>query len=97
MEYNPEETSLAFLFKWTRLHNRLLSSWAQPGRYLPPHGPAYQDEVITFVNVPLATPLSALPQYVSQVVQPLFEIFGGFTLSTQVIEDLTRRLTERRF
>jgi hypothetical protein len=49
-----------------------------------------------FVNVPLETPLSALSEYVNQVVQPLYEVFDGFSLSKDVVEDLTRRLVERR-
>jgi len=61
-----------------------------PGRY------AYQDEVVTFVTVPLETPLSALSEFVNQAVQPLFEIFDGFSLSKGVVEDLTLRLIERK-
>ncbi|MBD2459430.1 ATP-binding protein [Oscillatoria sp. FACHB-1407] len=91
-----EKTSLAFAFKWTRLKGRKLSAWANPRRWIPQHYFAYQDEVTTFVNLPLDTPLSSLPQYVNQAVQPLFEVFDGFTLNENVVEDMTRRLIERR-
>jgi hypothetical protein len=92
-----EETQLAFAFRWTKLRGRQLTSWVNPGRFPPPRGSAaYQDEVLAFVNVPLDTPLSALGNYVNQVVQPLFEVFDGFVLSRNMVEDLTRRLIERK-
>jgi hypothetical protein len=94
----PEETALAFAFKWTKLKGRKISSWARSnfGRSIPSIYSAYQDEVITFANVPLDMPLSAISQYVNQTVKPLFEIFGGFTLSEDSIEGITRKLIERR-
>lgn len=97
MGCEPEKTTLAFAFKWNRLRNRYLSSWAQPGRFLPENYSAYQNEVLAFVNVRLETPLSALAQYVSQAIRPLFEVFNGFVLDNIVFEDLTKRLIERRF
>jgi hypothetical protein len=78
------------------LRRRILVSWANPGRYISPGRSAYQDEVLTFVRVPLETPLSAFGDYVNKVVQPLFEIFDGFSLSKDVIEDLTQRLIQRK-
>lgn len=96
MGCDPTSTLLSFAFRWTRLRGRELGSWAQPGRYVSPGRHAYQDEVMTLVNVPLEAPLSTLPEYVNQAVQPLFEVFDGFNLGREVIEDLTRRLIERR-
>jgi hypothetical protein len=92
-----EATQLAFAFRWTKLKGRRLASWANPGRFLPPmQSTAYQDEVLSFVNVPLETPLSALSNFVNQAVQPLFQVFDGFVLDRNVVEDLTRRLIERK-
>lgn len=91
MGCDPEKTQLAFGFRWTELNGRKLISWVEPGRHLGPEGPAYQDDVSVFVEVPLETPLSALGEYVNQAVKPLFEIFNGFELSQDVIEDLTRK------
>jgi len=96
MGCDPEHTALGFAFRWTRLRGRRLGSWAWPGRYISPRGQAYQDEVVVFVNVPLDNPLSALSEYVNQVVQPLYEVFDGFSLGKDVVDDLTRRLIERR-
>lgn len=92
----PETTQLAFLFKWSKLRGRKLVSWANPGRHISPRRSAYQDEVLAYVRVPLEAPLSALGDYVNKVVQQLFEIFDGFLLSKDVIEDLTQRLIQRK-
>lgn len=92
----PEATILAFAFKWSGLKGRMLSSWANQNRFMPHFYTAYQDTVISFVSVPLETPLSAIAQYVEQAVQPLFETFNGFALSTAVIEELVQSIIERR-
>jgi hypothetical protein len=97
MGYAAEDTRLAFVFRWTKLRGRKLTSWERPEREIFPEEPfAYQDEVLAFVNVPLDTPLSALSNFVDQAVQPLFQVFDGFVLDPNVVEDLTRRLIERR-
>ena len=96
MGCNAENTSLAFGIKWVKLRGRQLSSWAQPMRYWSSGGQAYQDDVTVFVTIPLNTPLSALSEYVNEAVRPLFEIFDGATVGKDVVEDLTRRLLERR-
>ena len=96
MGCDSENTQLAYAFKWSKLRGRELVSWANPSRHIPHGKSAYQDEVSTFVRVPLETPLSALGDYVNKAVQPLFEIFDGFSLSKDVIEDLTQRLIQRK-
>ena len=96
MGCEPEKTQLAFAFKWTGLRGRRLNSWAIQDGYFRPSGLAYQDEVLAFVNIPLETPSSALAQYVDQAVSPLFQVFEGYKLDMDKIEDVTRRLIERR-
>ncbi|MCK9374983.1 MAG: ATP-binding protein [Syntrophobacterales bacterium] len=96
MGCDPEKTKLFFAFKWTKLRGRKLVSWANPGRYISPGRSAYQDDVLTFINVPLETPLSTLGDYVNEVVAQLFEIFDGFSLSNNVIEEMTQRLIQRK-
>jgi hypothetical protein len=91
-----EDTQLAFAFKWTKLRGRRLISWVHPDRDIFPEPSAYQDEVLTFVDIPLDTPPSALGNFVNQAVQPLFQVFDGFELNPNVVEDLTRRLIERK-
>ncbi|MEA5480491.1 RNA-binding domain-containing protein [Pseudanabaena galeata UHCC 0370] len=96
----PEETSLVFAFKWTKLNNRKLSCWAHSDLWMRLGSlqgrSAYEDECITFVNVPLDAPISSVSNYVQKAVQPLFEIFNGFTLKEEIIEDMTRSLIERK-
>ena len=96
MGFKEHETQLAFAFRWTKLHGRELTSWAQPGRYIAPGRTAYQDEVVTSVIVPLETPLSAVPEFVHQALEPLFEVFDGFQISKEIVGELTRRLLDRK-
>jgi hypothetical protein len=96
MKCEPEKTQLVFEFKWSRLQGRELVSWANPERYITPGRTAYQDEVSSFVQIPLDTPLSALSEFVFQATEPLFQVFDGFMLSKKVVEDLTNRVIERR-
>lgn len=96
MGCQPEKTQLAFAFKWSKLRGRKLCSWAHPGRYISRHGVAFQDEVTSFVYIPLETPDSAIAPYVSKVINQLFEVFEGFNLSMGVIEELIQKLIERR-
>jgi hypothetical protein len=74
-----------------------LTSWAHLDRDIFPEPSAYQDEVLTFVDVTLETPVSDLSNFVNQAVQPLFQVFDGFVLDRNIVEDLTRRLIERKY
>ena len=96
MGCDPEKTQLAFGFRWTRLQGRQLDSWIEPRHHISPGSSAHQDEVTAFVEMPLETPLSALGEFVNQAVKPLFEVFDGFALSKDVVEDLTRKVIEKR-
>ena len=88
MGCDPEETQLAFEFRWAKLAGRKLISWGEPWRPLGSEESAYQDEIPAFVKVPLETPLSALGEYVNQAIEPLFQVFNGLELSKDVVEDL---------
>lgn len=90
-----EMTQLFFGFKWSKLRGRVLCSWTQPGRHLRPRT-AYQDEVLSVINVPLETPLSAISQYVYEVIKKLYGVFDGFDPGPGLVEDSTKRLLERR-
>jgi len=95
MGCNPENTMLAFAFKWTMLKGRKLIGRSHPFVSAFPQR-AYQEEVTVTVDVPLETPLSALGEFVNQAVKPLLEAFEGFTLNKNKIEGLTRRLIDRK-
>jgi hypothetical protein len=96
MGCDAEKTILFFAFKWSKLQGRELVTWANPSRYISPGRIAYQDEVMSFIDVPLETPVSALPEFVFQTTKPLYEVFDGFELSRSVVEDLTNRLIQRK-
>ena len=97
MGCDPEQTKVAYRFKWTKLKDRVLCSWRNPGRYISPGRKAYTDEIESEVSVPLDTPNSALAQYVDRAIKPLFEIFDGFTVGANVLEEITQKLIERRY
>jgi hypothetical protein len=90
------DTMLSFAFRWTKLKNRRISSWASQARYFSPGKDAYQDEVTTFVNIPIDTPSSAVSEYVYKATQELFNLFDGLVLRKDIVEDLSRRLIERK-
>jgi hypothetical protein len=89
-----DTTQLAFGFRWSKLQGRVLSSWAQPLRYISPHD-AYQDQVFSDITVPLDVPLSSLGEYVGQAIRPLFEVFSGFSIGQSVVNEMTDRLISR--
>ncbi|MGA2056608.1 MAG: hypothetical protein ABSG88_14995 [Bradyrhizobium sp.] len=55
-----ETARLGFLFRWQNLKGRRLDSWANPTIYVPGGGPAQEDEITIFIEVPMTTALSAL-------------------------------------
>jgi hypothetical protein len=96
MGCSPETTRLSFIFKWTKIKGRELSSWANIDRVIFPGKIAYQDEVTSQVSIPLETPSSAVAEYVHSITAPLFAVFNGMEFVFSVTEDLTKRLIERR-
>ncbi|MBA3068589.1 MAG: ATP-binding protein [Hyphomonas sp.] len=95
--YDTETATLCYKLKWTKLGGRTLSTWANPERSLSYGRKAYQDECVTEAFIPANTPDSALPQFVKSAVDPLFEIFEGFEMAMPVIEEIVRRVLERRW
>jgi hypothetical protein len=81
--------------RWTALTGRHLETWVDPTSYVR-GGTARDDEVITFVEVGLDTPATALAPVVDQATQELFLLFHGYRISLQAIEALVRRVLERR-
>ncbi len=92
----PETARLGFLFRWQKLKGRRLDSWANPIIYVPGGGPAHEDEITTFIEVPLTTALSALAPLVEAATRDLFAAFDGTRLSGDTYEEHSRRLIERR-
>lgn len=91
-----EETTLRYLFRWSGLRNRELSSWTDRGRFVGPGYVCHQHEVLSPVlTLPLETPTSAIAPLVSAATSELFAAFDGFEPGAGVVEDLTKRLLTR--
>lgn len=92
MGCDHEKTTLAFSFRWTRLRGRTLTNLRSADRSPPPGLTAKQDEITCPVEVPLATPITAvaLLPYVEKVVRPLHRVFGGFVLDRHDLGESVR-------
>lgn len=97
MGCEPEKTKLSFVFKWSKLRGRMLSAWAWPGRYISPYRSAYQDEVLAISHIQLETPVSAISQFVYNIIKELLMVFDGFDPGFLVVDDFVQRLLERRW
>lgn len=93
MRCNPEGTLLAFTFRWNNLDGRKLVS-VNPERTFWPRGPAFQDQVISHVEIPMNTPLSAIGEFVEKVSQPLYHVFDGYALNTSFVREIVRKMLE---
>jgi hypothetical protein len=91
-----DTATLGFMFRWRKLKGRRLDSWANPVVYVPGGGPTQQDEMTTFIDVPLATAPGAIPALVEAATQDLFVSFDGTTLAQETYETQARQLIERR-
>jgi hypothetical protein len=93
--WDPATSRLGFAFRWTKLSHRELRAWASPSRLIMDGHEADDDEVTTFVEVPLETPATAIAPFVDQATRDLFVIFDGMTIPPNTIEALTQRLLTR--
>jgi hypothetical protein len=92
----PDQTTLGFAFRWHKLKGRRLTAWANPYSDLREGGIAHDDTIESCVQFSLDTPLSAVAQFVDEATKRLFAAFDGTTIPRRTIEDLVRRLFERR-
>lgn len=95
--FAPDDTTLNVACRWTKLAGRRLCSWADRSYWpLRTSGVAMQDEIATFAKVPLNTPNSALGQYVSALVSPVFALFGGFSMEIEGFDQTIEKFFTRR-
>lgn len=92
----PDQTTLGFGFRWLKLSGWRLTAWANPYATINEGGMAHDDKIESCVQFSLDTPLSALAQFVDEATKRLFAAFDGASIPRQTIEDLIRRLFERR-
>jgi hypothetical protein len=94
--FSSENSTLNFLFKWTRLSGRRLISWREY-RWDTNRGKSSQDTVESFVQVPLDTPESAISGYVAQVLGRLFEVFDAAKVDeASIAHEVNRALKQKR-
>jgi hypothetical protein len=92
----PDQTTLCFAFQWHNLKGRRLMNWANANTFRHVRGVAHDPTVENCVQFSLDTPLSALAQFVDEATKPLFTVFDGATMPVAAIDDLVKRLFERR-
>jgi len=92
----PDQTTLGFGFRWSKLKGRHLTSWANPLFDLGVGGTAHDDKIEACVQFSLDTPLSAIPQFVNEATKRLFVAFDGTTVPLQTTEKLVGRFFERK-
>ena len=96
LDWDPND-SAGFAFKWTGLTDRQLLTWANPMRGVGmSSGQSRSAAAVSFVEVPIETPHSALAPHVAVAVGPLFAAFDGYTPSPELIETSVRRMIERK-
>ena len=78
------------------LRDRELDAWAFPERYISSGYICRQQEVSSAIAVPLDTSTLAIAPYVSEATADLLAAFRGFSLDPSVVEELAKRLVNRR-
>ena len=94
LKFDSESTRLYFLFHWSGLRDRKLSSWSDPRRIVFSQQ-ARQDEVEAFVEIPQSVADSTLVEHVETIVNKVFLIFNGYEMSPGVVEDIFSELLNR--
>jgi hypothetical protein len=90
------DARLGFGFRWIKLSGRELTPWANPLSAVQGRPFAHDNEVETYVELSLDTPVSAIAPFVEEATRDLFLLFDGYTVPSYVVEEWTKRLLERR-
>jgi hypothetical protein len=90
MGWVPDQTTLGFAFRWHKLKGRRLTAWANPYSDLREGGVVHDETIESCVQ------FSAVSQFVEEATKRLFAAFEGTTIPRRTIEDLVKRLFERK-
>ena len=96
MGCQEDDCTLEFAFRWSGLRGRELISWYGRGGIISPGRKVHDDGITLYQSVPLSTPPSAIGGLLAQSLRPLYALFKGFELSSQVIEGKATQLVERK-
>lgn len=92
----PEsKNEIAVGIKWRRLSGRRLTSWAHPRRGFATRALAQDDECVSHVVLPVATPSNAVGPHVENLVKPLFRLFGGWKFDSTVLQQIVGETLRR--
>ena len=94
--FNTELSTMKFAVRWTVLKGRVLTSWAEPGRFFRSFGSAAQNEFEYAINVPLNVAKADIHEYVGPVIDNFFAIFGGAEISSSVVAEVVDATLNRR-
>ena len=94
--WKEDTTRLGFAFRWTKLSGARTHFLGKSDTHVSEGYQAHDNEVVTFTELSLDTPASAIAPIVEQATQDLFAIFNGYKMPTEAVEEWTRRLVERR-
>lgn len=96
MKCSSVDIKLCFLFRWSGLAGRrLVRHLPRLGGDTPEGGVSAEDNISSFVEVPLETPLSALGDYISLSIRPLCLAFGGHSIAQSTVEHILNKLLHR--
>jgi DNA-binding XRE family transcriptional regulator len=73
-----EKTLLSFVFKWTGLKNRFLTSWAHNDRHIDSESKSNVDECTYEINIPVNASRENVVNYTYEIASHLFLTFGGY-------------------
>lgn len=84
-----ENTILSFMFKWTGLQNRVLTTWAQPNWHINCESNSNVDDHTYEVNIPINATRENIVNYTYEIASDLFLIFGGYDrISREAIAEI---------
>lgn len=96
MAFPENHTTLEFVFRWSGLEGRQLSSH-NVGRYFSPGRVCGDDEITNYISVPLDLAPSSIPSLVPDVVGELFSSFNGMTFSNTTIEEIASEQLKQKY
>jgi hypothetical protein len=94
---NPVNANLICHCRWHGLSGRRLTSRGNPNRTLSGEYKSEQDAYETTETVAVDALPAALPELVSKVVSPLYELFDFFPLPKRLVEEELNSLLRNRF
>ena len=92
---DPQESEVAFAFRWTGLEDRQLSEWIGHGYFSSSDRRCRQDLVKSTICLPLEVPVTSIAPYVEKAMKPFFAAFGGYEIDSNLIERLVHKLVNR--